>query len=220
MSNEEPFESNDLEEGGSDSLRNSTEETGNLTPLESLTVESDNNGVDQLSLSEVSSIANHSQKSSVAPLPKEEAENNKKKFNPHPHRKKQTTDSTAIVSNKGPNRDSFSGWDISQQVDHGDDGVPDDLTDDGGSKIHATASLTDQHHTTLQTWGRGIRHDLTSTVGTFWKKEMTNFQSRTLAVTFFLFFACVTPAITFGVIYSKTTGNQMGAVEMLVATAW
>lgn len=37
--------------------------------------------------------------------------------------------------------------------------------------------------------------------------------------TFFLFFACLAPAVTFGGLMSVSTGQQIGAVEMLVATA-
>ena len=132
---------------------------------------------------------------------------------------KQATDSTAIISNQNnPGPNSFFGSTIHAHDDQGDD-VPDDLTDDGGSKIHV-GPMTNDHHSKSEGWGRGIRQDFARTVGTHWKKEMTNMQCKTLAVTAFLFFACVAPAITFGAIYSKVTGNQMGAVEMLVATAW
>ena len=49
---------------------------------------------------------------------------------------------------------------------------------------------------------------------------MTNFNQKTIAVSFFLFFACISPAITFGAIYGKATENQIGAVEMIIATTW
>jgi hypothetical protein len=49
--------------------------------------------------------------------------------------------------------------------------------------------------------------------------EMTNPNLRTVAVSFFLYLACVAPAITFGAIYAKLVNNWMGAMEMLVATA-
>jgi hypothetical protein len=35
-----------------------------------------------------------------------------------------------------------------------------------------------------------------------------------------MYFAAIAPAITFGVIYEKTTGHYIGAVEMIAATAW
>ena len=68
--------------------------------------------------------------------------------------------------------------------------------------------------------GRGIIEDFRSTVLTWWCSEMTNFNEKTVAVTFFLFFACIAPAITFGAIYGKATENRIGAVEMMIATAW
>jgi hypothetical protein len=49
---------------------------------------------------------------------------------------------------------------------------------------------------------------------------MTNFNEKTIAVSFFLFFACISPAITFGAIYGITTENRIGTVEMILATAW
>lgn len=55
---------------------------------------------------------------------------------------------------------------------------------------------------------------------TWWCQEMTNFNQKTVAVSFFLFFACIAPAITFGAVYGKATENRIGAVEMIVATAW
>jgi len=69
-------------------------------------------------------------------------------------------------------------------------------------------------------WGRGIKADWDRTVGTHWWKEMTNLEQKTIAVTIFMFFAAIAPAITFGAIYEKTTGHYIGAVEMLLATAW
>ena len=58
--------------------------------------------------------------------------------------------------------------------------------------------------------GKGIIDDFKRTIGTNWWKEMTNFNSRTVAVSFFLFFAAIAPAITFGAIYSKVTHNYIG----------
>jgi len=69
-------------------------------------------------------------------------------------------------------------------------------------------------------WGKGIIADFKKTVGTYWKAEMTNPNQKTAAVSFFLFFACIAPAITFGAIYAKATHNYIGAVEMILATAW
>jgi len=69
-------------------------------------------------------------------------------------------------------------------------------------------------------WGRGIIKDFKQTVGSYWVMEMTNLNQKTIAVSFFLFFAAITPAITFGGVYQRSTANRMGAVELILATAW
>jgi hypothetical protein len=69
-------------------------------------------------------------------------------------------------------------------------------------------------------WGRQIWYDFKATTGKYWCKEMSNFNTKTFAVGFFLFFAAITPAITFGGVYQTLTDNQFGAVEMILATAW
>lgn len=69
-------------------------------------------------------------------------------------------------------------------------------------------------------WGRGIAADVRRTLVKNWKRDMTNLNCKTLAVSFFLFFACIAPAVTFGAIYAKATNNNIGAVEMITATAW
>ena len=71
-----------------------------------------------------------------------------------------------------------------------------------------------------KTWGRGIVNDIKTTIGTHWVKEMTNFNTKTIAVSFFLFIAVIAPTITFGAVYAKATNNYIGAVELLMATAW
>lgn len=71
-----------------------------------------------------------------------------------------------------------------------------------------------------KTWGRGIVADFKRTVGTNWVKEMTNFNTKTIAVSFFLFIAVIAPTITFGAVYAKATNNYIGTVELLLATAW
>jgi len=70
------------------------------------------------------------------------------------------------------------------------------------------------------TWGRGIKDDWQRTVGTYWLEEMMNLKQKTFAVTLFMFFAAVAPAITFGAMYEKYTNHYIGAVEMLAGTAW
>lgn len=44
-------------------------------------------------------------------------------------------------------------------------------------------------------YGRAIVQEVRNTVGTWWWKEMTNLNQKTIAVSFFVFFAAVAPAI-------------------------
>lgn len=71
-----------------------------------------------------------------------------------------------------------------------------------------------------QGWGRGIVLDAKRTILTHWKSEIININSKTIACSCFLYFACIAPAITFGAIYGKATDNYIGAVETIAATAW
>ena len=68
--------------------------------------------------------------------------------------------------------------------------------------------------------GQGIVDDIKRTLGTHWRAEMSNFNQKTVAISFFVFFACIAPAITFGAMYSKFTHYWIGPVEMIAATAW
>ena len=85
-----------------------------------------------------------------------------------------------------------------------------------------TSTSGHAHHkpTASAMWGRGVVREARATLGTWWLKEMINFNVKTVAVSFFLYLACVAPAITFGAIYAKLVGGWMGAIETLVATAW
>jgi hypothetical protein len=92
-----------------------------------------------------------------------------------------------------------------------DNEAPGDVDGDGKELDHCQQN---------NRWGRGIVADFQRTILTHWKKEMSNLNQTVIATTFFLFFACIAPAITFGAIYAKATGNWIGAVEMITATAW
>jgi len=43
-------------------------------------------------------------------------------------------------------------------------------------------------------------------------------RSQSLACVIFLFFACISPALTFGLLYQELTEGQMGIVESLLST--
>jgi hypothetical protein len=69
-------------------------------------------------------------------------------------------------------------------------------------------------------WGRGILSDVRTTVGTHWRSEVTNFNQKTVAVTFLLFISVIAPTLTFGAVYGKITENNIGAIETIMGSAW
>lgn len=93
--------------------------------------------------------------------------------------------------------------------------------DDENENENEKDAADHDHHAAGPTgWGRGIFRDFRTTVGTHWKAEMTNFNTKTVAVSFFLFVAVIAPCITFGAVYAKRTNNAIGASELLLGTAW
>ena len=69
-------------------------------------------------------------------------------------------------------------------------------------------------------WGRQVVKDFKRSIGTYWVKEMKSLNSKSIATGFFMFFAAITPAVTFGGVYQNVTKSYFGAVEMILATAW
>ena len=69
-------------------------------------------------------------------------------------------------------------------------------------------------------WGKAVINEFKRTVGTNWIKEMTNFNQKTIAVTFLMFISVIAPTLTFGAVYGKVTNNYIGAVEVILATCW
>ncbi len=49
----------------------------------------------------------------------------------------------------------------------------------------------------LASIGKGVVSDFKETIGTHWKSEMVNFNQKTVAVSFFLFFACIVSILDF-----------------------
>ena len=134
----------------------------------------------------------------------------------HSHRKKQKSFGLPFEGPRRLRQVSF-GLGLSFGDTNGaSDGVPQSTANDNT----VTADDDNEHSSDNDRWGRGIAKDFRRTVLTHWKSEMTNLNQTVIATTFFLFFACIAPAITFGAIYAKATGNYIGAVEMIAATAW
>jgi len=125
-------------------------------------------------------------------------------------------DSTEIVSNE-TGKDIEKKMSTMDTVPMGMEMEPNDKAFD--DEAEAIAVYTD-HTGEPQRWGKGIIADFKRTVGTNWVKEMTNFNQKTVAVSFFLYIAAIAPTITFGAVYGRSTNNYMGAIELMLATSW
>ena len=67
-------------------------------------------------------------------------------------------------------------------------------------------------------WG-GVKADWRRRLPWYRDDFRAGFHPKVLSSTLFLFFACLAPAITFGGIMAEYTGDHIGVVEMIVATA-
>lgn len=65
----------------------------------------------------------------------------------------------------------------------------------------------------------GIREDIARKLPNYASDFRDGLHPKCLASTLFLFFACTAPTVIFGGIMAAKTGNQIGVVEMVVATA-
>jgi HCO3- transporter family len=57
-----------------------------------------------------------------------------------------------------------------------------------------------------------IINDFKNTVIAHWFKEMINFNQKTVAVTLLMFITIISPTLTFGAVYGKSTNNEIGAM--------
>jgi len=65
----------------------------------------------------------------------------------------------------------------------------------------------------------GLRQDIARRLPHYLSDFRDGLHAKCLGSTLFLFFACLAPAVTFGGVMAELTGNQIGAVEMIVASA-
>ncbi len=68
-------------------------------------------------------------------------------------------------------------------------------------------------------WGGGLWRDIRTRWACYASDFRDGLHPKALAAVLFLFFACLAPAVTFGGVMAEHTGNQIGVVEMLLATA-
>ena len=65
----------------------------------------------------------------------------------------------------------------------------------------------------------GLIGDIKRRMPYYWDDYKQGFHSKVVASTLFLFFACLANAVAFGGLTGIVTGNEIGTVEMIVATA-
>lgn len=66
-------------------------------------------------------------------------------------------------------------------------------------------------------WFGGLKNDLRRKVPWYWSDFKDAFSTQCIASWIFLYFACLSPIITFGGLLGATTGNNMAAMESLVS---
>ena len=68
--------------------------------------------------------------------------------------------------------------------------------------------------------GAGVRQDLKRRLPHYMADFLEGLHPKSVSSILFLLFACLAPAITFGGIMAEQTGNHIGAVEMIAASAF
>ncbi|VEU41834.1 unnamed protein product [Pseudo-nitzschia multistriata] len=66
---------------------------------------------------------------------------------------------------------------------------------------------------------RGVKRDFENRCPEFKSDIVDGLNAQSLATVFFLFFACLAPAVGFGSVLGGLTGNQMGVIEMVASTS-
>ena len=66
----------------------------------------------------------------------------------------------------------------------------------------------------------GLRQDIARRLPHYVSDLVEGLHAKCVGSTLFLFFACLAPAVTFGGVMATQTGGQIGAVEMIVASAF
>jgi len=66
---------------------------------------------------------------------------------------------------------------------------------------------------------RGVNRDFRNRLPEYKSDIADGLNAQSLATVFFLFFACLAPAVGFGSVLAGLTGNQMGVIEMVASTS-
>lgn len=83
----------------------------------------------------------------------------------------------------------------------------------------SSSSSSKEEEPLLEGLGQGIRRDFVARLPYLRSDVTDGFKVPCLAATFFMFFACLAPAIGFGGLYAVASNNAIGTVEMITSTA-
>ena len=74
-------------------------------------------------------------------------------------------------------------------------------------------SSTTESIKVVEPFGVGLRKDIKNKAPYYWSDFKDGFRIKALSSTFFLFFACLAPAVAFGGLLGVATGGTMGTME-------
>jgi hypothetical protein len=71
----------------------------------------------------------------------------------------------------------------------------------------------------LEPFGKGLMGDIKRKLPYYISDFTDGFNIKSLSTSFFMFFACLAPAVAFGGLLGSVTGGQIGTIEAIGATA-
>ena len=83
----------------------------------------------------------------------------------------------------------------------------------------AEAAVSSSTPSSFEPLGRGVRRDFGNRLPEYKSDIADGLNAQSLATIFFLFFACLAPAVGFGSVLGGLTGGQMGVIEMVASTS-
>lgn len=89
--------------------------------------------------------------------------------------------------------------------------------------LYQTTSKEDQSPSSstssFEPFFRGVKRDFGNRLPQYKSDIVDGLNTQSLATIFFLFFACLAPAVGFGSVLGALTGGQMGVIKMVASTS-
>ncbi len=86
-------------------------------------------------------------------------------------------------------------------------------------KTTASEDVATDDSKSLESFFTGVKRDFGNRLPEYKSDIVDGLNAQSLATIFFLFFACLAPAVGFGSVLGGLTGGQMGVIEMVASTA-